>query len=333
MTRSTRPARSDRLRRTTAALAVPALLALGVSACGSQDSPRAGDPATAVAGSDLAPGAAVGATDLADLLQRAFADASTAQIHLTATAAMLGQFEATGAARFDPADPAFAMTTSGGSGMMSGIAVRLLDQKVYLKLPTMMLGAFGGGQETKPWLVLDLADPKGPLADLGSMADGFDPRTMLQALQKAYVSGTYEGQETAAGRPAAHYRFTVDTAKLLGALAEGARSGGPALDPGAAKGLPATSTADLYLDADGHLAAVAAAIPTPGAGGSAGGSASDPGSEGSGSLRIEFRDWGAPVDITAPPADQVTDASAMLQHLQGLLGSTGKPGRMGRLAG
>lgn len=162
------------------------------------------------------------------------------------------------------------------------------------------------------WLKLDAADL---LKDAGGGSDPFgsslaDPGQTLQYLKD--VSDTVEtvGTEQVRGRDATHYKATVN----LRAAAEKRLGSVPGYVDEALKTLGSDSIAyNVWVDSDGYLARVAFDM----------GFASSLLPEMKDmkmAVSIDYFDWGKPVTIEIPPADQVTDAASALG---GLLG--GKP--------
>jgi len=161
--------------------------------------------------------------------------------------------------------------------------VRLVDGLFYLSM-----GELTGD---KLWKV-DLVDPSGLLggSGLGPMMKQLAPGQMLAGAEDGIREVTYVGQEDVSGRQLDHYRVTVDTAAMMRAMGDAMRGQGMP----SAGAMPKTVTYDLWLDEQDRLGRMDMDLPMGG---------------NEMSMRVEMTDWGAPVHIVAPPADQVTDPS------------------------
>lgn len=186
-------------------------------------------------------------------------------------------------------NPAISMDMdTGGMGQMS---IVLLDGVLYMKLPE---GLSPGG---KPWVKIDSKDKSNPMAQaLGSLSDQMrqnaDPREALEQFKEA---GTIESsvKEDLNGTPTTHYKIAVDVQKLADnqqdptlkqAMQEAIKSG--------LKDFPV----NLWVDEDNLPLRMAIEMPT-----------ADPtsGKTVPVKVQVDYSNWGDPVDIQAPPADQV----------------------------
>ncbi len=160
----------------------------------------------------------------------------------------------------------------------------VVDGKAYLKLPAGL-----GSTTDKPWLALDAPTSKLGSNPLGTM----DPKAMLDELKSITGDLTVVGHETIDGVDTTHYHGTIDPSKAPGAT------------QGAAPKLfgSITMPVDVWIDDQGLLRRQQLSITAP-AGSADSGASSLLGGFGL-TLTIEFTDLGAPVTITAPPADQV----------------------------
>ena len=195
---------------------------------------------------------------------------------------------------------------------------------IYEKIPqiaSMLAGT--------PWFKIDPASLKklagggqfGPfLASLDSLlkqAETQDPTSGLSLL--AGVSGpvTTVGPETVRGVATTHYRFEVDSAKALAKLPADAQA---AIKSFTAQLGITTTPMEAWIDAEGRIRKVHATIDTSK-------STASPSPLLSGlpatalpkstELTMELFDYGAPVSIPLPAADQVTDFGAALSQLGG----------------
>lgn len=194
------------------------------------------------------------------------------------------------------------MSTAGG-----GISEILIGDKLYAKFPGMdsMLGG-------KSWVLLDLT----ALGSLGStfqsLINSAKNMNPAQQLQPLLASGNLHkvGSETVDGVQADHYAGTVDPATAFdGSLA--AQNLTPdqitQLKSLMKAGGVTSETIDLWVASDGLPVRV---------------SVSSNSSEGAVKVDMHLSNWGKPVSITAPPADQVGDMSALLG---GILGASSTP--------
>lgn len=273
---------SPRLRLTAAAVLLP--LSLALTACGGEDDAQ--DAAPAASTSPSATTASPSASDAADttgeesgtpitaddviaLYNDAFDGATSAKLAMTG--GMSGQsFDATGVGDYTAGDPQLELTMDMTAAGMGQVQMRLVDQKIYMKFD-----ATGG-----KWVVFDLDDPQGPMASMGNIMEQFDPRSGLASLKKAFLEGSYLGEDDVEGRTAKKYTFTLDTLKSIGDL--------PGMTPQVIKQLPKTTTQTVWIDEDGRLAKVVS------------------GFEGQ-QITVVYSDWGTDVDVTAPPKGQVSD--------------------------
>jgi len=166
------------------------------------------------------------------------------------------------------------------------------DGMMYIQLPEEMRALMTGG---KPWGKLD---PNSDVAKaMGSSvnAEQNDPSKYLEQIQEAGTI-TKSEQTTLNGEPATHYWIDLDFAKALDKLAE---SGYPREMLDVLKGKSGTIPMELWLNADQlpmkiteNLGAMMKAVGAPA-------ELSDM------VMTMTYTDWGAPVTVTAPSADQV----------------------------
>ena len=192
------------------------------------------------------------------------------------------KIQMTGAALLDGQDAKMNMKISAATGDSE---FRLVDKAVYLLLPDDARAKSG---ITTPWLKLGGGDDqlsKALAGGLDQMAQQNDPANVLDQLSKAGKI-TKSWSTTLNGQPVTHYALVVDTAKA------GEADKLPADE--AAK-LPKTADVDIWLTKDQLPVQVVTSM---------------------GDLltsTVHYKNWGAKVDVAAPPADQVTDA-ATLKH-------------------
>jgi hypothetical protein len=157
----------------------------------------------------------------------------------------------------------------------------------------------------KTWIKGDAKDlssaDAGQLGQFGSLA-GTDPRDIFGFLKA--VSGPIEavGSEKIRGVETSHYRATVETAKLAQLVPAAQRQGLGGVDQAAKQAGLAEIPIDIWIDAEQRVAKLAVDL-----------DAKQPGSDAAvkAALVIELYDYGAPLDVELPPADQVVDAATL----------------------
>lgn len=167
-----------------------------------------------------------------------------------------------------------------GAGPMR-MDLRMVDGLLYVKL-----GELSGGK----FIEVDLQDPKDPVGrHYGSMTGQIDPTEQLKLFREALVEfenqgsgGEIDGVETT------KLRLVLDSTKMLGETT-----------PGAILGDGRKVEYVLYVGSDDLLRQVTA-------------------EHGEKTTEVTWTKWGEPVEVEAPPADEVTDSS-MLGDLAGLL--------------
>ena len=152
----------------------------------------------------------------------------------------------------------------------------------------------------KPWLRIDVAklaktQGLGQLGQLGTT----DPAQGLELLEAAGAPVTTLGADTVRGQAAEGYRVTVDLSRYRRLLPARQRVQADRLLKALGK---TTMPVDVWIGADGlvHRVALATPLALPNAGKLA--------------LRTSFDifDYGAQLDLQAPPAAQVQDATKLL---------------------
>jgi hypothetical protein len=120
----------------------------------------------------------------------------------------------------------------------------------------------------------------------------FDPTQMFATIKDASSSMTEAGHETVRGVDTIHYTGTI------------------AVPQGRAGSKTASVPVDVWVDGEGLVARIQTSLSGMGAGGGVADMLS-------GKVTIEFHDYGKALSITAPPADQVKDASEALSIFGG----------------
>ncbi len=222
------------------------------------------------------------------------AAARTADVSLsvtTGTASLSGQ----GVADLETGDADFTVDLPAALGQ---VEVRSTGGTVYVQVPQGLVTLAGG----KPW-----ASFPGP-APGAATPSSFDATWLLGWLRAVAGPVTTVGTgDTVHGDPTTHYRATVDLSKV-------AAGAPPGLQSLTARSVPV----DVWVDGAGRLRRLTASF-----------DASGTSVPGLGTVQVDAELWGfgTPVQVTAPPADQVGDANALLpgarQLLPGLAGAAG----------
>jgi hypothetical protein len=184
----------------------------------------------------------------------------------------------------------------GALGGSSQVEVVLDRTVVYMNFPA--LAQLLGG---KPWIKLDLAElGKQAGVDLGELQalGQSDPSSFLQYLRGAASLQTV-GTETVRGTKTTHYKAQIDFAKAIASVPEAERAQlKSGLDQLEKQTGSRTLPVDAWVGEDGLVRKIEVTYPAV-----AGGAPT--------SVTIELYDYGTPVQVTVPPADQVTDFAAI----------------------
>jgi hypothetical protein len=271
----TRPVRSTGL-----GLALLATAAVGAAACGGgSSSSAAGSAATGQQAALLTKAAA------------ATSAAGSAKLSLTSGSAAGSAVTATGSGVEDFARKAADLTLNLTGAAQGQLEVREVNGIAYLKLPSQLGGAIGGG---KPWISIDPSKigAGSALSGLSSLAD--DPTQSFALLNSASDSVTKVGSESVHGQPSTHYKATINLDKAAAA--------DPQLSASATQLKQTLGTAnlpvDVWIDDKGRITRFAEAT-------SPAGSTAAP----TVSVSVDVYDYGTPVTVAAPPASDVADVT------------------------
>lgn len=164
------------------------------------------------------------------------------------------------------------------------ISLDMAGQQLQMVLAQKELYIQGVGLATdpaKPWVKLDISDPNNPFSQI---LDASNPANFT-----AYLEGVTrfddKGTETVDGVETRHYIVTVDTAKMLAA--------NPAFkgQDVSSLGLPDEVTSEVYVDSANLPIEIVISM----------GSIAN--------VEAHFSKYGDPVDVKAPPANQVSEFS------------------------
>jgi hypothetical protein len=173
---------------------------------------------------------------------------------------------------------------------------------LYDKIPDAQRAQMGTDQ---PWLKISTngTDPMsqtlGGILNLNKAAEQNDPTKTLEQISKAGKI-TMSEQAQLNGKPTSHYLIDLDFAKLLDQFAAQMPGGMPADVKDTIKGKDVHFPAELWLNSDQFpvqivmdMTNVMTAVGSP--------------AQGSAKTTAKYSDWGVPVDIKAPPEDQVSE--------------------------
>jgi hypothetical protein len=175
----------------------------------------------------------------------------------------------------------------------------MVGDTIYMKMP--QLSSMLGG---KPWAEFKLSAMGGSLGStFQSLLDSAKNTDPTQQLQPLLASGDLHkvGTETVDGAQADHYAGTVDPATAFdsSAAAKNLTPDQIAQLKSLMKSSGVTSeTIDVWVATSDNLPIRVAVSSST--------------SKGAFKVDMHMSDWGKPVSVSAPPADQVTDISSMM---------------------
>ncbi|MDQ2796662.1 MAG: hypothetical protein M3Y06_05805 [Actinomycetota bacterium] len=261
-------------RRYSAVIALS--LAFVLPSCSSSGSPHGKKraPNSTSAASPAAQGTRVDAATLAKRLETGIGSISSA--HFTINAKIAGRaISGTGDQEVDAGKLTALDAKATLPGGLGDVELLVAASQTYAKLPK------GLSTGTKPWTAVTASSSNPIVSQLASFTSTALAAASLGNLAPVAGAATDVrdlGPAMTSGIPTTHYRITVDPTRL------------PA-DVTANGGLGTASIpADLYVDESGRPIKIRVAL-------SVVGSPTD--------ATIEFSKFGAPVTITAPPADQI----------------------------
>jgi hypothetical protein len=228
-----------------------------------------------------------------ELVRAATAQTSQAKsAKMTVTESIAGQqLTGQGSGRFDGPDTAMDMTMNVGGETEE---VRLVNETMYLRLPAAASGMVAGG---KPWARITSDSPMGKMVTSNLNTGQNDPTQYLQQVQAAGTI-TRSEQTMLDGQQVSHYWISLDFAKVATKLQS---VGIPADQLQKLTSQVQTIPLELWLNRDDLPVQVSedmsAILKASGA----------PASAQNFTATIKYSDWGTPVDVQAPPADQVGD--------------------------
>jgi hypothetical protein len=274
--------------RKTGLVAAGLALTLALAGCGSKEAgiPSAANDSSAGGGS--APKVFGNALDLAGAVNNNSKAKQSAKLSIEATGAM--SMKGDGAFRVNGSDVAMKMSMDMGASI-GKMEMVIVDKAFYMKMPTTLAGQ-GGLSAGKPWIKIsaDGTDPLsktlGPL--LENMGQSFDvSKTMDQIKNAGQI--TKSAKETLDGQDTTHYWVTIDMLKAAQTQTDPALK--KAAEDAAAKSGVKSMDMEIWVNTDNLPVQIVMATPAV---------------QGQTmNMKMKYLDWGQPVDITAPPADQI----------------------------
>lgn len=172
------------------------------------------------------------------------------------------------------------------------IQMRVVDKVIYELLPTSLRGSTPGH---KPWIRIDLAKAAGGTGLSVSAPNASQQLGFLKNAQDVSRVGT----ETVDGVSTVHYRVMTDLNQSLNAV-DGAS-------------LPASVPVDVWVDGQHRIRVEKVGLTVAVPSGSAGtGSSASAGQSVASGTTIHLSDFGTPVNVVAPPADQTADLTGVV---------------------
>lgn len=223
-------------------------------------------------------------------------DTPAQRSHLTADLSSLAEL-------FESLGSSFGGTVKGDLGSPEDWKLEAIQDgdTVYIRFPLMAKDMPDG----KTWIKGDARDLArangGQMSQFGSFA-GTDARDVFGLLKA--VSGSIEavGSEEIRGVETRHYRATLDTSKIEQLIPEAQRQSLGGVDQAAKQAGLTELPLDVWIDSDQRLRKLSIDL-----------DAKQPGTDASvkASLVVELFDYGTPLDVELPPADQVVDAATL----------------------
>ena len=267
------------LSRRIGSAAIVVTLGLSAAACGSSDdSDKSGNSDSSQSGSTGSDSESASLTELSadDFHAEVMAALKEAgSFKMTTTTVADGSKTTTnGVARYSDTGMDTRVTTTGAQAM----EMILLDGVVYLQGADLGLG--------EKWLKIDLAATEDSL--FAMLAKALDPDAMFKLMDSPQKLELV-GEEEIDGVATNHYKITVDPDHFMEAMG---------FPEGMAEFMPDELISEMWIDADNLPRKIAQVTEIPGPEG---------GEPSTSKMEGFYSDFGADVEIEAPPADMVTD--------------------------
>lgn len=272
--------RRHHLRRSLAASAATALL-LSLTACGGDDADTASDEPSASESESTESGdtAAADQPDDGEVVDKAeFVDDMMSGVEASTTAKMTmsmdfggGTMDMEGDVDYttDPVSMSVQMTQEAMGP--EGLEMVLVDGIMYMNM---------GQMTNNKFVEFDLSDPASLPPGMGDLGNQLDPLAAFEEFEPALKEVTFVGTEDVDGEDLHHYDVVMDSAKLESLK-----------DIPAEAGLPEEVGYDLWFDDEFRIRQMEMVMDM----------------ETPVSVEAQMFDWGQPVEIEAPPADQIAE--------------------------
>lgn len=195
-----------------------------------------------------------------------------------------------------------------------GLTELLIPPNAYLKVSSGgVLGSGTGLPRGKSWIEIPGTVPAGTSDPYGAFATVGNVKDLLTMLSAVAGSERNLGASTVRGVPVTGYQVNVDLAKAASAVPAQDRAGLEQYSKSLPKG---TIPLDFWVDGQDQLRRIQLSLRIPGGSASLGISGNP-----QLTVTIDFFDFGAPVNVSAPPASQVASMSQMISS--GIASSSG----------
>jgi hypothetical protein len=248
----------------------------------------------------------------------------TAKMSMTMEMGSLVSISMEGSLDFESREGSFVMDMGDMGGLLGDelgddelvIEMRMVDGFVYMKMPAMMRGALGGGDAE--WIGVDieaaLAATDLPDETLASLQQQADPSAYLSFLRAVSNDVEEVGVEEIRGEMTTHYEGTLDMAKAFDELPDevqdvldeelGDNASSQFAEVFEQMGLDEIPF-DVWIDSENRLRKLSMELDMSELLEAAGDSGELFGFDGEVSMSFELYDYGSPIDVEAPPNDDV----------------------------
>ena len=193
----------------------------------------------------------------------------------------------------------FDMSGIPGANGTASFDMVLKDGVMYMKVPQSLAGQTPGG---KSWIKIDIsAFEKQAGLGVGGLSGGsmaaFDPAQTLAYLKGVSQSVTHVGSDTVDGASTEQFHIVIDMKKALDQVSGSMKCDLSSIESSLGD---MTIPADVWIDDQGRLRRMTMDL-----------TMNVPGSQQSVgmTMQMDLTDFGTPVNVTAPPADQVYDVT------------------------
>ncbi|MDQ1396489.1 MAG: hypothetical protein QOG64_1748 [Acidimicrobiaceae bacterium] len=188
----------------------------------------------------------------------------------------------------------------------------IIGSLVYMKLPAQLAAQVPGG---KPFIKIDAAAVSQKQGiDLGALQQGGNPSDQLGYLRGASSGVTAVGSETLRGAKTTHYKATIDLDKAAAKMTAEQRKSIDAIKTQLGK---STFPMEVWIDSAGRARKMTYSIDASQAAAASGQAGAAAAQAGPTAITMELFDYGTTVNVNEPPADQVTDLTALASQAAG----------------